>query len=201
MRETARALNPAHNSRFFHGRIAARRWHDRCSLQCRTREQEKADRGNRGSDSDGNCRFDSCRRSRRAVGIDFQAARGRSDGHVRTTVGVRDRVPATEREKPGGASDRKSIAADKPRGGVDVSGFTRAFARGFTIREATKMVSSVPVLLLGMVIISTIGSYLGYLLEPGRFEQRDAAELAVNRSGAEAQTGAQTGDRSPRLAA
>jgi len=52
-----------------------------------------------------------------------------------------------------------------------------------------------------MVIISTIGSYLGYLLEPGRFEQRDAAELAVNRSGAEAQTGAQTGDRSPRLAA
>lgn len=63
------------------------------------------------------------------------------------------------------------------------------------------MVNSVPVLLLGMVIISTIGSYLGYLLEPGRFEQRDAAELAVNRSGAEAQTGAQTGDRSPRLAA
>lgn len=59
------------------------------------------------------------------------------------------------------------------------------------------MVSSVPVLLLGMVLISTIGSYLGYLLEPRRFEQLDAAELADNRSGAEAQTG----DRSSRLAA
>jgi len=52
-------------------------------------------------------------------------------------------------------------------------------------------------LLLGMVIISAIGSIFGYLLEPGRFEKRDAAELAVDVSGAEAQTG----NRSPRLAA
>ncbi len=31
------------------------------------------------------------------------------------------------------------------------------------------MVNSVPVLLLGIVIISTIGSFFGYLLEPGRY--------------------------------
>jgi len=59
------------------------------------------------------------------------------------------------------------------------------------------MVNSVQMLLLGIVIISTIGSIFGYLLEPGRFEKRDAAELAVNLSRAETQTG----DRSPRLAA
>jgi len=59
------------------------------------------------------------------------------------------------------------------------------------------MFSSVTVLLLGIVIISTIGSIFGYLLEPGRFEKRGADELAVNLPGAETQTG----DRSPRLAA
>ncbi len=59
------------------------------------------------------------------------------------------------------------------------------------------MVNSVPVLLLGIVIISMIGSVFGYLLEPGRFEKRGAAELAVN-VGAEPQT---ESDRSPRLAA
>lgn len=59
------------------------------------------------------------------------------------------------------------------------------------------MVNSVQGLLLGIVIISTIGSIFGYLLEPGRFEKRDAAELAVN-VGAEPQT---QSDRSPRLAA
>ncbi len=59
------------------------------------------------------------------------------------------------------------------------------------------MVNSVPVLLLGIAIISTIGSYFGYLLEPGRFENRGTAKVAAN--GAEAQT--QTGDHSPRLAA
>jgi hypothetical protein len=47
------------------------------------------------------------------------------------------------------------------------------------------MVNSVPVLLLGIAIISTIGSFFGYLLEPGRFEKRGAAELAVNLSGAQ----------------
>jgi hypothetical protein len=60
-----------------------------------------------------------------------------------------------------------------------------------------KMVNSVQMLLLGIVIISAIGSIFGYMLEPGRFEKRDAAELAVDVSGAEAQTG----NRSPRLAA
>jgi hypothetical protein len=62
-----------------------------------------------------------------------------------------------------------------------------------------KMVSSVPVLLLGIAVISTVGSIFGYLLEPGRFEKRGATELAVSLSGAEAQT--LTGDHSPRLAA
>jgi len=61
------------------------------------------------------------------------------------------------------------------------------------------MVSSVPVLLLGIAIISTVGSFFGYLLEPGRFEKRGAADLAVSASGAETQT--QTSDHSPRLAA
>jgi hypothetical protein len=60
------------------------------------------------------------------------------------------------------------------------------------------MVNSVPVLLLGIVIISMIGSMVGYLLEPGRFDKR-GTELAVNTSGAEART--QCDDRSPRLAA
>ena len=59
------------------------------------------------------------------------------------------------------------------------------------------MVNSVQMLLLGMVIISAIGSIFGYLLEPGRFEKRDAAELAADLSGAETQTQ----NRSPRLAA
>jgi hypothetical protein len=59
------------------------------------------------------------------------------------------------------------------------------------------MVSSVQVLLLGIVIISVIGSIFGYLLEPGRSEKRDAAELTVNLSGAETQTE----NGSPRLAA
>ena len=59
------------------------------------------------------------------------------------------------------------------------------------------MVNSVQMLLLGIVIISAIGSIFGYMLEPGRFEKRDAAEQAVDVSGAEAQTG----NRSPRLAA
>ena len=61
------------------------------------------------------------------------------------------------------------------------------------------MFSSVTVLLLGIVIISTIGSIFGYLLEPGRFEKRDTAELAENPSGTQAETDA--GAHSPRLAA
>ncbi len=59
------------------------------------------------------------------------------------------------------------------------------------------MVNSVQMLLLGIVIISAIGSIFGYLLEPGRFEKQGAADLAVNLSGAETQTG----NHSPRLAA
>ena len=59
------------------------------------------------------------------------------------------------------------------------------------------MVNSVQVLLLGIVIISAIGSIFGYLLEPGRFEKRDTAELAAELSGAQTQTA----DHSPRLAA
>jgi hypothetical protein len=62
-----------------------------------------------------------------------------------------------------------------------------------------KMVNSVPVLLLGIAVISTVGSLFGYLLEPGRFEKRGAAKLAESLSGAEAQT--QTAQHSPRLAA
>jgi hypothetical protein len=50
-------------------------------------------------------------------------------------------------------------------------------------------------LLLGIVIISTLGSLLGYLLEPGRFEKRDAVGL----SGAEHRP--QGSDHSPRRAA
>ena len=58
------------------------------------------------------------------------------------------------------------------------------------------MLNSVPVLLLGIVIISTIGSVFGYLLEPGRFDKQ-GAEPAVSH-GAEA---TQCGERPPRLAA
>jgi hypothetical protein len=61
------------------------------------------------------------------------------------------------------------------------------------------MVSSVTMLLLGIVIISTIGSIFGYLLEPGRFEKRGGVELAGHTSGQEART--QSRDRSSRLAA
>lgn len=61
------------------------------------------------------------------------------------------------------------------------------------------MVSSVTMLLLGIVIISTIGSIFGYLLEPGRFEKRGEAELVANRAGQEARE--QSRDRSSRLAA
>jgi hypothetical protein len=59
------------------------------------------------------------------------------------------------------------------------------------------MLNSVEGLLFGIVIMSAIGSIFGYLLEPGRFAKRDAAELAANVSGAEPQTE----NRSPRLAA
>jgi hypothetical protein len=54
-------------------------------------------------------------------------------------------------------------------------------------------------LLLGIVIISTLGSLLGYLLEPGRFEKRDAAEYADGLSGAEPRQ--QGSDNSSRWAA
>jgi hypothetical protein len=70
---------------------------------------------------------------------------------------------------------------------------------GLNFREATKMANTVQVLLLGIVIISTIGSIFGYLLEPGRFEKRDAVETAINPSGVEGQ--GDTGERSSSLAA
>jgi hypothetical protein len=54
-------------------------------------------------------------------------------------------------------------------------------------------------LLLGIVIISTLGSLLGYLLEPGRFEKRDAAKYTEGHSGAELRP--QDSDHSPRRAA
>ena len=57
------------------------------------------------------------------------------------------------------------------------------------------MFNLVPFLMLGIVIMAAIGSVLGYLLEPGRFEKNAVAEPAVNP--AEAQSEA----RSPRLAA
>jgi hypothetical protein len=61
------------------------------------------------------------------------------------------------------------------------------------------MISTVTMLLLGIVIISTVGSLLGYVLEPGRFEKRDAAQFADGLSGAEPRP--QGSDRSPRWAA
>jgi hypothetical protein len=59
------------------------------------------------------------------------------------------------------------------------------------------MENSVQVILLGIVIISAIGSFFGYLLEPGRFEKRDTAEFGAELPGAQKQSA----DRSPRLAA
>jgi hypothetical protein len=61
------------------------------------------------------------------------------------------------------------------------------------------MINSIPVLLLGIVIISTLGSLIGYLLEPGRFDKRGAAEFANGLSGAEPRP--QGSDHSPRWAA
>ena len=60
------------------------------------------------------------------------------------------------------------------------------------------MENPVQAILLGIVIISAIGSILGYLLEPGRFAKRDATEVpAADLSGVQAQAS----DGSPRLAA
>jgi hypothetical protein len=46
------------------------------------------------------------------------------------------------------------------------------------------MINSVPVLLLTIVIMSMLGSVLGYVLEPGRFVKRDAPEVNANPTGA-----------------
>ena len=60
------------------------------------------------------------------------------------------------------------------------------------------MENSIQTILLGIVIISAIGSIFGYLLEPGRFAKRDAAEVpAADLSGVQTQSA----DGSPRLAA
>ena len=61
------------------------------------------------------------------------------------------------------------------------------------------MENSVQVILLGIVIISAIGSFFGYLLEPGRFDNRGATEYANGLSGAEPRP--QGSDHSPRWAA
>ncbi len=102
------------------------------------RKREKEIRGYRGFDSDVYFGFDSRRRGCRAVRIDLQSAAGRPDGHVRTAVRMRDRVPAGEREKSSDALDRYSVAARKPRGGVGASGFTAASARGYTTGRRRK---------------------------------------------------------------
>ena len=57
------------------------------------------------------------------------------------------------------------------------------------------MINSIPVLLLGIVILATIGSVLGYLLEPGRFVKREASAVGPNP------TGATTEAQPPRMAA
>jgi hypothetical protein len=61
------------------------------------------------------------------------------------------------------------------------------------------MISTISMLLLGIVIISTLGSLFGYLLEPGRFDNRGATEYANGLSGAEPRP--QGSDHSPRWAA
>lgn len=61
------------------------------------------------------------------------------------------------------------------------------------------MINSVPVLMLGLVIIAALGSLVGYLIEPRRLEHREAAEAAVGLSGAESQP--QDRDHTPRWAA
>ena len=58
------------------------------------------------------------------------------------------------------------------------------------------MIASVPVLLLGVVVMSAIGSLAGYLLEPGRSVTRDTAESAAQPAAA-----ASSDSQSPRLAA
>ncbi|HLK86345.1 MAG TPA: hypothetical protein VKT27_07520 [Candidatus Binataceae bacterium] len=57
------------------------------------------------------------------------------------------------------------------------------------------MINSVPVLLLGIVIMTMIGSVLGYLLEPGRFVKREASAVEANSAGATTEA------QPPRLAA
>jgi len=57
------------------------------------------------------------------------------------------------------------------------------------------MINSVPVLLLGIVIMSMLGSVLGYVLEPAGFVKRDAPEVSANP------TRATTEAQPPRLAA
>jgi hypothetical protein len=79
------------------------------------------------------------------------------------------------------------------------AGFARNVSAEFKRREANEMINSVPVLMLGLVIISALGSLVGYLIEPGRFEHRGAAEPAMGLSVAESQP--QDGDHSPRWAA
>jgi hypothetical protein len=54
------------------------------------------------------------------------------------------------------------------------------------------------VLLLGIVAISAIGSFVGYLLEPGRFGTLAAGESAVRPAAA---AKADSGSQTPRLAA
>jgi hypothetical protein len=112
---------------------------------------------------------------------------------------MRDDVPSFESAHLGDGPDRFELAVWRPRGSV--AGFvSRIRQRRVLInREATKMIASVTVLLLGIVIMSAIGSFFGYLLEPGRFTTREAGETAVRSAAANAE--ANSGSQTPRLAA
>ena len=150
----------------------------------------------RGVSSDGYFGFDSGRRSRSAARIDIQSTGGRPDGNFRTAVGMRDWMPSDEGEQAGHWPYLNSAAQAGKRGGVSACRtHGRASIVVFQSREATQMINSVPVLLLGIVIMSMLGSVLGYVLEPGGFVKRDAPELSANP------TGAMTEPQPPRLAA
>jgi hypothetical protein len=93
-------------------------------------QEEKESRDNRGFGSNVYFRCDSIRRGRRAGRIDLESAAGRPHGNVRTPVSAYDHLRFDEREQSGIVPDRNSVAACKPRSGVDASGFTAASTRG-----------------------------------------------------------------------
>jgi hypothetical protein len=56
-------------------------------------------------------------------------------------------------------------------------------------------------LMLGLAIIAMLGSVLGYLLEPGRFQLRGQTEITRQELGADEPYAAKDDDRAPRRAA